>query len=85
LESEIAKLTGKAPAALAPIRRKRTSSEDVKAGILKVLAATPTGLSQKEISEASGLSYNTVMLFLKKNSKDFKTTGLLRAKRYFLK
>jgi hypothetical protein len=68
-----------------PERRTRTSSEDVKAGILKVLAATPTGLSQKEIADSTGLSYTTVMLFLKKNAKDFKTTGKLRAKRYFLK
>jgi hypothetical protein len=86
LETEIAKITGgKAPVALKPERRTRTSSEDVKGGILKVLAAAPTGLSQKEISDSTDLSYSTVALFLKKNLKDFKTTGKLKAKRYFLK
>ncbi len=45
----------------------------------------PTGLSQKEIAEATDLNYTTVMIFLKKNLKDFKTTGSLKSKRYFLK
>ncbi|MEI6351473.1 MAG: hypothetical protein WCP06_10245 [Verrucomicrobiota bacterium] len=85
LEAEIAKLTGKAPVATKPERRKRTSPEDVKSGILKALAAAPTGLSQKEISDASGLNYQTVVLFLKNNPKNFKTTGKLKSKRYFLK
>jgi len=85
LEAEIAKITGRAPVVGKLERRKRTSSEDVKGGILKALAASPQGLSQKEISEATGLNYNTVVLFLKNNPKDFKTTGKLRSKRYFLK
>ena len=85
LEAEIARITGKAPVAGKPERRTRTSSEDVKAGILKALAATPTGLSQKEISDLTGLNYTTVVIFLKKNAKDFKTTGKLKSKRYFLK
>jgi hypothetical protein len=85
LEAEIGKLTGKTPVAGKLERRKRTSSEDVRGGILKVLAGSPQGLSQKEVSEATGLNYNTVALFLKKNPKDFKTTGKLRSKRYFLK
>ena len=85
LEAEIGKLTGQAPVAGKPERRKRTSPEDVKSGILKALAAAPTGLSQKEISDASGLNYQTVVLFLKNNPKNFKTTGKLKSKRYFLK
>lgn len=85
LEAEIAKITGKAPAAGVITRRTRTSSEDVRKGILKALAGSPTGLSQKEIANATALNYNTVVLFLKKNPKDFKTTGSLKSKRYFLK
>lgn len=85
LESELAKITGKAPAAETVVRRARTSSEDVRAGILKALSLAPQGLSQKEISDATGLNYQTVALFLKKNSKVFKTTGALKSKRYFLK
>ncbi|MEI6349948.1 MAG: hypothetical protein WCP06_02440 [Verrucomicrobiota bacterium] len=83
LEAQIQSLTGKAPAG--EIRRKRTSSEDVRGRILKALSQSPQGLSQKEISDLTGLNYNTVVLFLKKNPKDFKTTGTLRSKRYFLK
>ena len=85
LEAEIAKITGRAPLGGKPERRKRTSSEDVRAFILKALSSAPQGLSQKEISDASGLNYNTVVLFLKANAKNFKTTGKLRSKRYFLK
>ena len=84
LEAEIASSTGKAPAG-EPLRRTRTSSEDVRGRILKALAAAPQGLSQKEISDTAQLNYNTVVLFLKKNTKDFKTTGKLRAKRFFLR
>ena len=85
LEAEIAKISGKAPLAGQSERRKRTSSEDVRSFILKALASKPQGLSQKEIADASGLNYNTVVLFLKANAKDFKTTGKMRSKRFFLK
>lgn len=86
LEAQIAEITGKAPAAATPVaRRKRTSSQEVRGRILKALSEAPRGLSQKDISEISGLNYNTVVLFLKNHSKDFKTTGVLRSKRYFLK
>ena len=85
LEADIARITGNRSSTCTPERRKRTSSEDVRAFILKALASAPQGLSQKEISDASGLNYNTVVLFLKANAKNFKTTGTLRSKRYFLK
>jgi len=83
LEDQIAAVTGKAPSV--DLRRKRTSSEEVRGRILKTLSEAPQGLSQKEISDSTGLNYNTVVLFLKKQVKDFKTTGSLRSKRYFLK
>lgn len=89
LEAEIAKITGSTPAAKAPAaaggRRKRTSSEEVRGRILKALSEAPEGLSQKEISEITALNYNTVALYLKNNSDQFKTTGVLRSKRYFLR
>ena len=83
IENEIATLTGKAPTA--EIRRKRTSSDEVRGRILKSLSEAPQGLSQKEISDSTGLNYNTVVLYLKNHAKDFKTTGSLRSKRYFLR
>ncbi len=93
LEAEIASITGeKAPKATSaaalgagPRRRKRTSSEEVRGRILKSLASAPEGLSQKEISEITGLNYNTVVIYLKNNAREFKTTGVMRSKRYFLK
>ena len=85
LEAELAKLTGQAPAAGTVIRRPRTSTEDIRSGILKALAGSPHGMSQKEIADATGLNYQTVVLFLKHNLKDFKFTGALKGKRYFLK
>ncbi len=83
LEAQIAGMTGKA--VVVEVRRKRTSSEEVRGRILKALSQSPEGLSQKEISDITELNYNTVVLYLKNNPKDFKTTGTLRSKRYFLK
>lgn len=85
LEAEITQITGKAPAAGTVIRRTRATSEEIRGCILKALAASPSGLSQKEIANATSLNYNTVVIFLKKNPKDFKTTGSLKNKRYYLK
>jgi septal ring factor EnvC (AmiA/AmiB activator) len=83
LEAQISALTGKASATEG--KRKRTSSEEVRGRILRSLSESPEGLSQKEISDITGLNYNTVVLYLKNHAKDFKTTGALRSKRYFLK
>ena len=87
LEAEIAKLTGKPASAGVVIRqtRTRTNPADIRARVLKALAETPTGLSPKEISDSTGINYQTVAMFLKKNLKDFKFTGSLKSKRYFLK
>ena len=84
LEAELAKIAGKAPATIQD-RRKRTPSEDVRSRILKTLAAAPQGLGQKEISDLTALNYNTVVLYLKNHKKDFKSTGAMRAKRFFLR
>lgn len=86
LETQIAQITGApAPTSVRTPRRKRASSEEVKGAILKALASVETGLSQTEISEATGLAYPTVVNYLKKHAKDFKTIGHLRSKRFFLK
>ncbi len=83
LENQLAQITGRASTATA--RRKRTSSSEVRSRILKALADVPTGLSQKEIADQTSLNYNTVVLYLKNHSKNLKSTGTLRTKRYFLK
>lgn len=84
LENQIAAITGGTPTPEVT-RRKRTSSEEVRGRILKSLSISPEGLSQKEIADKAELNYNTVVLYLKNHTKDFKTTGALRSKRYFLK
>jgi len=85
LEAELAKVAGTVILGPSKIRRERTNSEDIRATILKALSSAPTGLRPKEISDATGLSYQTVVMFLKNNGKDFKFTGAVRSKRYFLK
>jgi len=84
LEAQIAEISGQSSPVVIR-RRKRTSSEEVRGRILKALSQAPEGLSQKEIADITGLNYNTVVLYLKNHPKDFKTTGVLRSKRYFLK
>jgi hypothetical protein len=80
LEQEIEKLSGP----VSP-KRKRISSAEVRDRIQSMLKKAKEGLSQKEISEKSGVNYHTVALFLRKNQKDFRTTGQFKSKRYFVK
>jgi hypothetical protein len=82
LEQEIENLSGKP---VAHAKRKRTSSVEVRERIQSVLKKATDGLSQKEISEKSGLNYQTTALFLRSNQRDFRTTGRFKAKRYFIK
>jgi len=82
LESEIESLSGKT---VQRGKRKRTSSAEVRKKIHAALEKAKDGLSQKEISEQSGITYPTVALFLRKNQKEFRTTGEFKSKRYFLK
>jgi len=84
-EAEIAKLTGKVPTGETIVPRVRIDPVEIRNRILKVLASTPTGCTQGEIADTTELNYNTVGLFLRKNPTDFKTTGGVRNKRYFLK
>ena len=82
LESQIAAITGK-PASTG--RRQRTSPAQVRKRIIAAVSKSPKGLTQKEISDQSSLPYGSVVLFLKRNEKEFKTTGERKQKRYFLK
>lgn len=87
LEAQIAQITGDTSVQVeaVPSTRKRVASDELKAGVLKALAASPTGLSQKEIADNTGFRYPSVALFLKRNAGQFKTTGQGRGKRYFLR
>jgi chromosome segregation ATPase len=80
LEQQIEKLSGP----VSP-KRKRISSAEVRDRIHSALKGAKGGLSQKEISEESGVNYQTTALFLRNNAKDFRTTGKFKSKRYFLK
>ena len=82
LERQIEKLSGKL---LSQGRRKRMRSEEVRERIHSVLKNAKNGLSQKQISEQSGIGYGTVALFLRTHQKELKTTGSFKSKRYFLK
>ena len=81
LEQEIENLSGRP---VSP-KRKRISSAEVRDRIQSVLKKAKDGLSQKEISERSEVNYQTTALFLRKNQKDFRTTGKFKSKRYFWK
>ena len=82
LETEIAAVAGKPT----PVeKRKRTPPLEVRERILDVLAKNPKGSSQMEISDKTSLPYGSVVLFLKRNEREFKITGKRKQKRYFLK
>jgi len=83
LDAQIAAITGKAAAPTG--RRKRTSPAEVRRRIFNALTKDPKGLTQKQIADQTSLPYGSVVLFLKRNAKDFKTTGERKQKRYFLR
>ncbi len=65
--------------------RSRLSGEEIRSRITKSLGEEKSGLSQLQISERTAISYGTVAAYLKANASAFKTTGVLKNKRYFLK
>ena len=83
LDAQIAAITGKAAAPTG--RRKRASPAEVRGRIFNALTKDPKGLTQKQIADQTSLPYGSVVLFLRRNAKDFKTTGERKSKRYFLK
>lgn len=81
LESQIAAIARKP----ASTRRTRTNPAEVRKRIIAAVSKSPKGLTQKEISDQSSLPYGSVVQFLKRNEKEFKTDGKGKQKRYFLK
>src|SRR5437016_2835276 len=82
LQSQIAAIAGK-PASTG--RRTRTSPAEVRRRIIAAISKNRKGLTQKEISDQSSLPYGSVVLFLKRNEKEFKTAGQRKQKRYFVR
>lgn len=66
-------------------RRTRMNSSDIRERIMTSLGDEKQGLSQKALSESTGIPYGTVAAFMKANASAFKATGKLKTKRYFLK
>ena len=65
-------------------RRTRMSGEAIETKILEALKNAPEGLSQIAISEASGVSYASVVNWLKENAAKVRTEGERKGKRVFL-
>jgi hypothetical protein len=66
-------------------RRTRMSGEAIEAKILDALKNAPEGLSQIAISEATGVSYASVVKWLKDNAAKVRSEGERKGKRVFLK
>src|SRR5438045_2851264 len=62
IDAQIAAITGK-PSTLG--KRTRTSPAEMKARIIDALSKNQKGLTQKEISDKTGLNYLSVAAFLK--------------------
>jgi hypothetical protein len=82
LEAQIAAKTGNAAITG---KRRRTSPAEMRSRIFDVLAKNPKGLSQKQVSDKTGLNYVSVAVFLNKHQGEIKSTGKRKQKRYFLK
>jgi hypothetical protein len=65
-------------------RRTRMSGADIDAKILEVLKNAPQGLSQIAISDTTGVSYASVVNWLKENGSKVRTEGERKGKRVFL-
>ena len=65
-------------------RRPRMSADDISSKILAHLQQNRGGVSQREISTATGVSYPAVIKFLKANAVKFRTEGSRRSSRVFL-
>ena len=82
LDARIAGIAGRA--AVPTKRRKRTSPAKMRSLILGAVSKE-RGFTQMEIARETKLPYGSVVAFLKKNQKEFKTTGERKQKRYFSK
>jgi hypothetical protein len=66
-------------------RARRMGGDEIKNRILDVLKGQPNGLSQKEISDLSGVGYPSVINFIKDNAEILNSVGERKSKRIFLK
>ena len=57
----------------------------IRAKIVEVLKATPQGISQIDIAKKTGVSYASVINFLKDNQSLIRTQGDRKSKLVFLK
>lgn len=65
-------------------RRPRMSADEISSKILNHLQQNRGGVSQREISSATGVSYPAVIKFLKANASKIRTEGSRRSSRVFL-
>lgn len=85
--SAINKIDGAAEVLAQPRKRPKasgSSSTAIDAKIMKVLKAAPQGLLQREICEATGVSYVSVLNWLQENRSKIKTEGERKARKVFL-
>jgi len=66
-------------------RRTRMGGDVIRAKITEVLKASPQGLSQIDIAKQTGVSYPSVINFLKDNQDSIRTEGDRKSKLVFLK
>ena len=66
-------------------RRTRMGGDVIRAKITEVLKASPQGLSQIDIDKQTGVSYASVINFLKDNQDSIRTEGDRKSKLVFLK
>ena len=66
-------------------RRTRMGGDVIRAKITEVLKASPQDLSQIDIAKQTGVSYASVINFLKDNQDSIRTEGDRKSKLVFLK
>lgn len=85
--SAINRIDGAAEVLVKPRKRPKASASSpaaIDAKIMKVLKASPLGLLQREICEATGVSYASVLNWLQENRSKVRTEGERKARRVFL-
>ena len=65
-------------------RRPRMSGQEFTAKMLEALKNAPQGISQIGVSEAAGVSYASVVNWLKENAAKVRSEGERKGKKVFL-
>lgn len=65
-------------------RRSRMSGQEFTTKMLEALKNAPQGISQIQISNSTGVSYASVVNWIKNNAAKVRTEGERKAKRVFL-